>query len=93
MLPFDVKNNEKKDFIIKHMTNYTGGIYYLHTKINNILSSKLLIMKNKTFIGCILNYLLCYSICFLGIKTLRKTQLKYLFIFLYLLHINQLSQI
>lgn len=80
MLLFDGKNNEKNDFIIKNMTNYTGGIYYLHTKINKILSGKLLLMKNKTFIGCILNYLLCYSICFLGIKTLGKTQLKYLFI-------------
>ena len=74
MLLFDGKNNEKNNFIIKNMTNYTGGIYYLHTKINKILSGKLLLMKNKTFIGCILNYLLCYSICFLGIKTLGKTK-------------------
>ena len=80
MLPLDNIKNKKINQLIIVITNYTGGVYYLHTKIQDILSPKLLIIKNKTLIGCLLNYIICYNICLIGIKIFGKTKLKYLFI-------------
>ena len=81
LIPIDRIQNEKIIFILKLMTSNTGGIYYLHPEIrNNYLKNYLIIVKYKTFRGCILIYIITYFVCFIGSKTMRKTNLKYLFI-------------
>lgn len=79
-LPLDNNNKKISNMIIIRITNYTGGVYYLHYKIRDILSYILILIKNRTLFGCIINYMICYFICFLGFKTFKKTNLKYLFI-------------
>ena len=69
ILPFDNINSEKIKFIIKNITNFTGGVYYLHRKIKLI-----------TIFSCVIIYIICYFICSIGIKIFGKTKLKYLFI-------------
>lgn len=73
-------NNKTISSILLIITNYTGGIYYLHHIIWKALKIKIKIFKKKTLIACFLNYIICYFICFVGDKTFEKTKLKYLFI-------------
>lgn len=63
---------------ISNITNYTGGVYYLHTVIRNIIINISLI-KNREYSGSIIIYIICYLICLSGNKILGKTKLKYLF--------------
>ncbi len=72
-------NNKKIISMISAITNYTGGIYYLHTILWRLLRKKIQIFKRKTLFGCFLNYFICYFICFLGDKHFEKSNLKYLF--------------
>jgi len=72
-------NNKKINSMISKITNYTGGVYYIHYLIWIILSRKMNIFKKKTLVGCFLNYIICYLICFVGEKTFAKSNLKYLF--------------
>ena len=80
MLPLDYISNQTINKIIKQITSYTGGVYYFHFKILDFLKNKLIIIKNGTLIGCFFNYIICYILCFFGIKLFGKTKLKYLFI-------------
>ena len=79
ILPFDKIKNNNIIFFIKQITSYTGGIYYLHPEIYNIFKNYIRQIKNKTFLGIISNYLICYFVCFLGTKIFGKTVFKYLF--------------
>lgn len=67
-------------FLLKQITSYTAGVYYLHLKIHTYFENNIIIFKNGSLRGCTLNYLICYSICFIGMKLFGKTKLKYLFI-------------
>ena len=72
----------KNEFISKFLiiiTNYTAGVYYLHVPIHWYFEDYIDSIKNRTFIGAIINYLICYFICFIGIKIFGKTPIKYLF--------------
>lgn len=71
--------NKNLYLIIEILTQYTGGIYYLHILLRNILKKKLLLVRNKTILGSIIIYIICYTICFFGIIIFKKTKLKYLF--------------
>ena len=73
-------NNKLLISLISKITNYMGGVYYLHEIIWKILSRKMNIFKRKTLNGCFLNYIICHFICFMGEKMFRKSKLKYLFI-------------
>ena len=77
-IPIKINNTRLKCILI-NLTNYTGGIYYLHTFVNAILRNKLSLFKKKTLLRIILIYWICYLICFLGIKLFNKYKLKYLF--------------
>ena len=79
-LPFDKIKNKYIVIIIKQITSYTGGVYYLHFEIYSIFNPYLNPIKYKKLSGCILNYLFCYLICFCGSKAFKKSKLKYLFI-------------
>jgi len=66
-------------FIFKHITNYTGGVYYLHIVVMNILKKKISFIGNKTFLGGFIIYIICYFVCFIGMKIFGNTKLKNLF--------------
>lgn len=77
---FSENINKTLNFIIKNISIHSGGVYYLHTKMKKILSSKFIIIKNRTLAGCFMNYIIIYVICLFGMKIFGKTKLKYLFI-------------
>jgi membrane-bound acyltransferase YfiQ involved in biofilm formation len=79
MFPSELIKNKVKINIIKQLTNYTSGIYYLHTKIAQYSSKYVISIKNKTIKGCIIIYLMCYIICCIGSFIFRKTKLRNLF--------------
>ena len=79
-LPLNKITNMKIIFLIKQWTSYTAGIYYLHIKVHKYFGKNLIIMRDGTLMGCAFNYLICYSICFFGMKIFRRTKFKYLFI-------------
>ena len=71
-------SNSNLIFFISKITNYTGGVYYLHTVIRNIII-KISLIKNREYSGAIIIYIICYLICLTGNQILGKTKLKYLF--------------
>ena len=77
LFPFD---KIKYNFIIFIITRYTGGVYYLHPEIYNIIRINFNSRKYRKITGCIINYLFCYLICFFGSKVFKVSKLKYLFI-------------
>ena len=79
MIPLDKMTNININFLIKQITNFTAGVYCLHYKIQDYLEHSIDILKQKTLRGCVLNYLLCYFLCFIGARIFGKTKLKFLF--------------
>ena len=80
LLPFENLKNKLVISVIKHITSYTGGIYYIHIIARNYLKKNIRCINKGTFYGAILIYILCYIICYIGNKIFGKTQLKHLFI-------------
>ena len=78
--PFDQIKNRNITLIIKQITSYTGGVYYLHWQIGHKNIKKFFLIKNADFLSCINNYMLCYFFCFFSFKIFNKTKIKYLFI-------------
>ena len=60
--------------ILKQITNYTAGIYFIHMSIRNYLQPYIRYVKNKTMKGCIIVYLISYFICFFGNLIFGKTR-------------------
>lgn len=83
MFPYNISKNKttnKKIInIIKHITGYTAGIYYLHESIFSILVNYFNENKIRTILGNIQIYLFCYLICFIGNKLFKNTILVNLF--------------
>ena len=73
----ELNNNYLK--VLKALTNFTGGIYYIHRIVQRYFRYILYEIKNGTFFGIILIYLFSYIICFLGTLIFGKTKAKYLF--------------
>lgn len=65
---------------LKNLTNFTGGIFYLHWNIIKYFQNIIYSIKEKNIFGCIIIYLICYFICLIGTCFFGKTRLKYLFI-------------
>ena len=80
LLPLSNITNMTVVFLIKQSTSYTAGVYYLHVKVLRYFEDSIDIFKDGELRGCALNYLICYSICFIGMKLFGKTKFKYLFI-------------
>ena len=78
--PFEKIKNEKFKLIINIFTHFTGGIYYLHPRIKNILQITPYFQKNKTYLDSCFIYIICYFICFIGNKIFINSKLKYLFL-------------
>ena len=79
VFPSEKINNKIILKIIKQITNHTGGVYYLHFQIDKIASPYFKPIRNKTIKGCIINYIICYYICFIGNLIFGKTILRNLF--------------
>lgn len=79
ILLIDIKLNQHLALFILNITKYTGGVYYLHTILRDILKQKLILIKNRNYLGAMIIYLLCYLICFFGNILFEKTKLQYLF--------------
>ena len=71
--------NERLLFFLKIITKFTGGVYYVHKACYFVLKKGLLFVKNHTFHGSVLIYLISYIICYFGNKYTYKTKLKFLF--------------
>lgn len=74
--------NVKKESIIKIITlitNNTLGIYILHVPIKKYTERFILLIKQKTLIGSLIIYIICYFISIFGLIFCRKSRLKYLF--------------
>ena len=79
IIPFEKISNKLIINILKYITNYTAGIFYLHWSIIIYLRNFVEPVKRQTFLGCIIIYFICYIISFIGIYILGKTKFKYLF--------------
>ena len=73
-----VTNNLIRKLLII-LTNYTGGIYYLHVPIKKYLNYYSEDIKKGNFLGIIKTYVFIYFICAIGMLILGKTPFKYLF--------------
>ena len=77
LYPIELKKRYQKVF--KILTNFTGGIYYIHRIIQKYLKYTLNDIRKGTFFGIVLIYLFSYIICYLGTLIFGKTKAKYLF--------------
>lgn len=66
--------------ILKNITNFTAGVFYLHWSIIIYLKVYIKIIRKGCLSGLIMIYLFCYIISFIGIKIFGKTKLKHLFL-------------
>ena len=73
LLPMDNIASRIK-ILIENLTSCTNGIYCIHPKINLLLKQKFYLTGNLN--TCIIIYLVCYLISFLGKKIFNKTKLK-----------------
>lgn len=72
----------KITFILKYLTSYTGGIYYIHDIFHKHLYF-IFNIKNPTYFSAFIIYIICYFICYFGHKKFKNNNLKYLIIYIY----------
>lgn len=65
--------------IIKQMSKFTAGIYYLHIPLKHYFKYIFLQVRNRTIFGSLFIYIISYLICLIGTKMLMKNKLKNLF--------------
>ena len=80
MLPFDKIDDKYINIILNTLTNYTGGIYYLHVMMAHYFQKFIYVGKRIDLEGCIKIYLYCYVVCFIGNIVFKNHFLKFLFI-------------
>lgn len=80
IMPFDYINNTLLIKIIKQITSFTGGIYYIHYGVRTIFSTYFKIFDIGDLKSCLINYLVCYFICYLGSIIFINSYLRFLFI-------------
>ena len=78
-LPSFIFKNKNFKQLLTILTNYTGGVYYLHVSIRLYLNLYVKQIKKGTFFGIIIIYFICYIICYFGMQLFKKTPFKYLF--------------
>ena len=79
LFPLNKITNIKIKKILRYITNYTAGVYYLHGKIIRYFKFYIDPIKKGTLCGIFIIYLICYFICFIGMLIFGKTKLKNLF--------------
>ena len=65
--------------IIKNISKYTGGIYYIHIIVRSYLRQYIIFFKKKSLLSSIIIYFFCYIICYLGTSLFKNNKLKYIF--------------
>lgn len=80
LIPFESIKSKIIKKIIKQLSSYTGGVYYLHVGVYTIFSKFFKILSFGNFKSCIINYLICYLICLIGSSKFKSNKLKYLFL-------------
>ena len=79
LFPFNAIKNEFLVKIIIQLTNYTGGIYFIHNLIGRgyILKKILsvLAIKKYSLLHCIITYFISHILCLFGTKIFGKTAL------------------
>lgn len=76
----NLKNYRLKQ-IIKNITKYTGGIYYIHPIYRDYFRKYILYFsKRNYYYNSFIIYIICYISCFLGNKLFKNTKFKYLFL-------------
>ena len=78
-IPFH-KTNNYIIILLTKITSFTGGIYYIHLEIWQLLDGFPFI-KKYFLLRYISIYLLSYIICNIGYKLSNKSKLKYLFVY------------
>jgi hypothetical protein len=83
LFPFNAIKNKFLINLIKQLTNFTGGIYFIHNLIGrgyilNIILS-ILKIKRKSLLECIIVFFISYILCFYGVKFFGKTKFRHLF--------------
>ena len=71
--------NIKIIFLLKLITRYTGGIYYIHLMYFHYVAQKILFIRKMAFSSSIAIYIISYITCYLGNKLSYKTKFKLLF--------------
>lgn len=79
MLPFDKIKNKNIFSFLKRLTSYTGGIYYLHSIVYHIFKSYIISVRQKTFNGGLLIFIISYFICLINSIIFRNSKIYYLF--------------
>ena len=79
LIPLDIISYSKFIKAIKFITNYTAIVYTLHIIIFQYAKKYFSLVRNRTLYGCMIVYLICYTIGLFGILIFGKTKLKYLF--------------
>ena len=64
--------------IIKIISKYTGGIYYIHSILHLYLKKYILFFSKQTYFSSITIYIICYLICYIGILLFKNNKLKYI---------------
>ena len=79
LFPSEKINNKYLSKCIIFITNYTAGVYYIHVILNIYLNNFFDYFKKRNFTVVIIEYTICYYICFFGTLIFGRTPLKYLF--------------
>jgi hypothetical protein len=79
MFPSEKIKNKIIIKFIKLITNYTAAIFYLHVAISKYIGPYFILIQKRTMKGCIILYLICYFIGFMGSLIFGKTKLRHLF--------------
>ena len=68
--------NEKFNSIIKNITKYTGGIYYIHVIFRDYLQRYIFYFRKRQFLSAVIIYIICYFFCFMGNTIFKNNKLK-----------------
>ena len=79
LIPFEKIKNPKIQFLLRKISSYTGGIYYFHPIIHDLIERKIKKAKENRIYACFLNYIFGYFVCLLGSTIFKNNKLKYLF--------------
>ena len=78
LIPFDKLMNNFILIIVKKLTSHTGGIYYFHIIIFDLIKD-ISFLKNSPIFRCFSIYILGYILCMLGTKIFNNNKIKFLF--------------
>ena len=79
LMPYEKITNKYIINIIKIVTSYTSGVYFLHTNVERFMKKSIKLIKNGTLSGSMIIYIISYFISLIGAKIFGKNKLSSLF--------------